>query len=1219
VPADPTPGTGRWEFWIDRGGTFTDIVARRPDGSLVAHKLLSVSPAYRDAAVAGVRELLGLAAGEPVPADRIGAVRLGTTVATNALLERKGERCVLVITAGFGDALRIGYQNRPRIFDRHIVLAGQLYERVIEVPERTGARGEPVLPLDEAAAVRGLRAAYADGLRAAAVVCVHGYRHPEHESRLGEIAREIGFTQVSESHATSPLMRLVSRGDTTVVDAYLSPVLRRYVDEVAAELSGVRLLFMQSNGGLTDAASFRGKDSILSGPAGGIVGMARTAGAAGFDRVIGFDMGGTSTDVSHYAGEFERQYETEVAGVRMRAPMLSIHTVAAGGGSILHFDGGRYQAGPDSAGADPGPACYGRGGPLTVTDANVLLGRVQPGHFPRVFGAGGDEPLDPAVTGRLFGELAASIAAETGDDRGPEQVAAGFLEIATANMANAIKKISVQRGYDVTRYVLSTFGGAGGQHACAVADALGMTSVLIHPLAGVLAAYGIGLADVLAMREQAVEARLDAGLAGRLPGSVLGPLEESARAELTAHGVDPATVRVTRRAHLRYDGTDTPLAVPYGPAHEMTAAFEQAYRRQFSFLMRGKPIVVEAVSVEAASTPAGPQPAGPQPAGPLSPTGAGAAEAAEHVRMFIDGQWTRVPLFLRTALRAGQAVDGPAIIAEELATTVIEPGWRAAVTDRLDLLLTRVAPRPGAARASTEADPVLLEVFSNLFMSVAEQMGVRLQSTAHSVNIKERLDFSCAIFDADGGLIANAPHIPVHLGSMGESIKMVISRNKGRMKPGDVYVLNDPYHGGTHLPDVTVVTPVFAPPSSTGAPQQPGIWFYVASRGHHAEIGGVSPGSMPANSARIEEEGVLIDNWLLVEDGEFREAETLALLTGAEYPSRDPETNLADLRAQIAANEKGAEELRRMVGQFGLDVVRAYMAHVQENAAEAVREVITALRDGEFSYEMDNGARIQVRVTVDHESRTATIDFTGTSAQLADNFNAPSSVAMAAVLYVFRTLVAKEIPLNAGCLQPLNVIIPPGTMLSPAYPAAVAAGNVETSQAVTGALYAALGNMAEGSGTMNNVTFGNERYQYYETVASGSGAGEGFDGTDVVQTKMTNSRLTDPEVLEWRYPVRLESYAIRRGSGGPGRWPGGAGGTRRIRFLEPMTVTTLSGHRRVPAFGLAGGAPGALGRHWIERADGSVTEMRACDSVKLEPGDTFVLETPGGGGFGPVP
>jgi len=747
-----------------------------------------------------------------------------------------------------------------------------------------------------------------------------------------------------------------------------------------------------------------------------------------------------------------------------------------------------------------------------------------------------------------------------------------------------------------------------------VADALGMTSVLIHPLAGVLAAYGIGLADVIAMREQAVEAPLGDGLACRLPGTVLAGLEESARAELILHGAEGTAIRVTRRAQLRYDGTDTPLAVPYGSAAEMTAAFEAAYRRQFSFLMPGKPLIVEAVSAEAISSPA--QPPATGAADPMPGDGGvrnGAPDPAEHVRMFTAGEWARVPLFQRSALRAGQAVDGPAIIAEELATTVVEPGWRAAVTDRLDLLLTRVAPRPGAARASTEADPVLLEVFSNLFMSVAEQMGVRLQSTAHSVNIKERLDFSCAIFDSGGGLIANAPHIPVHLGSMGESIKMVISRNKGRMKPGDVYVLNDPYHGGTHLPDVTVVTPVFAPPAAGQAPE---IWFYVASRGHHAEIGGISPGSMPADSTRIEEEGVLIDNWLLAENGRFREAATMALLTGAEYPSRDPGTNLADLRAQVAANEKGAGELRRMVGEFSLDVVRAYMAHVQENAAEAVREVITALRDGEFGYELDNGARIQVRVAVDHHARTATIDFTGTSAQLGGNFNAPSSVAMAAVLYVFRTLVARDIPLNAGCLRPLRVIIPPGTMLSPGYPAAVAAGNVETSQAVTGALYAALGNMAEGSGTMNNVTFGNERYQYYETVASGSGAGEGFDGTDLVQTKMTNSRLTDPEVLEWRYPVRLESYEIRRGSGGTGRWHGGDGGIRRIRFLEPMTVTTISGHRRVPAAGMAGGGPGALGRHWVERADGSVTELRGCDSVRLGAGDTFVIETPGGGGFG---
>ena len=1228
----------QWEFWVDRGGTFTDIVARTPDGALVAHKLLSVSPAYRDAAVAGIRHLLGVGPGEPLPTARIAAVRLGTTVATNALLERAGEPTVLVITEGFGDALRIAYQNRPRIFDRRIVLPEPLYDRVIEAPERVGPHGELIRPLDAGAVERELRAAYADGYRAAAVVCLHGYRYPAHEQRIGELATAAGFTQVSLSHEVSPLMRLVSRGDTSVVDAYLSPVLRRYVDEVAAELSGVRLLFMQSNGGLADGASFRGKDSILSGPAGGIVGMARTAAAAGFDQVIGFDMGGTSTDVSHYAGELERQYETEVAGVRMRAPMLSIHTVAAGGGSILHFDDGRYRVGPESAGADPGPACYGRGGPLTVTDANVLLGRVQPDHFPRVFGPAGDQPLDVGETRRRFAALAAEITAATGDQRDPEQVAAGFLEIAVANMANAIKKISVQRGYDVTRYVLSTFGGAGGQHACAVADALGMTSVLIHPLAGALSAYGIGLADVIAMRESAVEAPLSAETAARLPVDAFAPLEASARSDLAAQGAARQSVQVTRRVHLRYDGTDTPLSVPHGTAEEMTAAFEAAYRSRFSFLMPARPIVIEAVSVAAVApndaAPNHPVPVTPigsrGPQGPIErargPQGRNAgstpvaAEPAERVRMFAAGEASTAPLYRRRDLTPGQAVDGPAIIAEDLATTVVEPGWRASITGRLDLLLTRVGPDPATAtRATTEADPVLLEVFGNLFMAVAEQMGERLRSTAHSVNIKERLDFSCAIFDADGGLIANAPHIPVHLGSMGESITMVINRNKGRVKPGDVYALNDPYHGGTHLPDVTVVTPVFPAPPAGDSPagaSDAEPWFYVASRGHHAEIGGMSPGSMPAASTRIEEEGVLIDNWLLVENGRLREEETRNLLSSAEYPSRNPDTNLADLRAQVAANEKGVEELRRMVGQHGLDVIRAYMGHIQENAAESVRNVIARLDNGEFAYELDNRATIRVTVTVDKAARTAVIDFTGTSPQLGDNFNAPSGVAMAAVLYVFRTLVDKDIPLNAGCLKPLTVIIPPGTMLSPRYPAAVAAGNVETSQAVTGALYAALNAMAEGSGTMNNVTFGNDRHQYYETVASGSGAGEGFDGTDVVQTKMTNSRLTDPEVLEWRYPVRLESYAIRPGSGGDGRWRGGDGGIRRIRFLEPMTVSTLSGHRRIPAFGLRGGAPGALGRHWVERADGSVTAMRGCDTASLGAGDVFVIETPGGGGFG---
>ena len=1202
---------GRWQFWIDRGGTFTDVVGRRPDGTLAVHKLLSENPGrYRDPAVAGIRQLLSVPDGQAIPAELIGAVRLGTTVATNALLERKGEPTVLVITAGFADALRIGYQDRPAIFARQIIRPELIYQRVIEAAERVGADGEVVVPLDEDAVTQELRAAYADGFRAAAVVCMHGYRYPAHEARIGEIARHLGFRQVSASHATSPLMKLVSRGETTCVDAYLSPVIARYVDQVAADLPGVRLQFMQSNGGLTGAHSFRGKDAILSGPAGGIVGMARTAREAGFQQVIGFDMGGTSTDVSHFAGEFERQYETQVAGVRLRAPMLSIHTVAAGGGSVLHFDGSRYRVGPDSAGADPGPAAYRRGGPLTVTDANVMLGRVQPGHFPAVFGPGGDQPLDAGAVASRFAALARQIGGATGTVPSPEQVAAGFLDIAVANMANAIKKISVQRGYDVTRYVLATFGGAGGQHACAVADALGIGQVLIHPLAGVLSAYGMGLADLTAMRERAVEAPL---AAASLPGlaKLARELADDAIAGLAAQGQGPGGLSITRQAHLRYEGTDTALAVPLGPVPEMIAAFEHGYRQHFSFLMPDKTIMVEAVSVEVA---AGPEPsvlAGP--AGVTATPGGdgpgGAAGQAASARLHAAGEWVAAPLARRSGLRPGDRLTGPALIVEDFATTVVEPGWQAELTARGDLLLSRVTARPDRLAVPTRVDPVMLEIFSNLFMSVAEQMGERLRATAHSVNIKERLDFSCALFDAAGALIANAPHIPVHLGSMGESIKIIAARNAGRMRPGDVYVLNDPYHGGTHLPDVTVVTPVFGEDGRQ-------ILFFVASRGHHAEIGGITPGSMPAFSTRVEEEGVLIDNWLLVRDGRLREAETLGLLASAAYPSRNPRVNLADLRAQIAANAKGVAELRRMTGHFGLAVVHAYMCHVQDNAEEAVRRVIGSLPNGACACELDNGAVIKVAVRVDRSARSAEIDFTGTSPQLPGNFNAPSSVAMAAVLYVLRTLIADDIPLNSGCLKPVRVIIPAASMLAPGYPAAVAAGNVETSQAITGALLGALGVMAEGSGTMNNVTIGNARYQYYETVASGSGAGDGFDGTDVVQTHMTNSRLTDPEVLEWRYPVRLERYAVRPGSGGGGRWRGGNGGRREIRFLQPMTVTTLASHRRVPPYGMAGGSPGALGRHWLERADGTVTGMAGCDSAQAGAGDLFVLETPGGGGYG---
>ncbi|MFJ8666658.1 hydantoinase B/oxoprolinase family protein [Streptomyces sp. NPDC093600] len=1192
--------SGRWEFWIDRGGTFTDVVGRRPDGRLVTRKLLSHDPARpHDAAVAGIRLLLGLGPDDPVPADEIDVVKMGTTVATNALLERRGEPTVLVVTEGFRDALRIAYQNRPRLFDRHIVLPEAVHERVVEAPERLDAHGHVVRPLDEDAVTEALAAARRDGYRSVAVVLMHGYRHPDHEARIAAIARALGYPQVSCSHEVSPLVKLVPRGDTTVVDAYLSPILRRYVDEVARELAGVRLMFMQSNGGLREAAHFRGKDAVLSGPAGGVVGMARTSGQAGFDRVIGFDMGGTSTDVSHYAGEFERELGTQVAGVRMRAPMMSIHTVAAGGGSVLHYDGRRYRVGPDSAGAVPGPACYRRGGPLTVTDANVMLGRVQPAHFPAVFGETGDQPLDTAAVRERFTALARRI----GGGRTPEQVAAGFLEIAVLNMANAVKKISVQRGHDVTRYALTSFGGAGGQHACAVADALGIDTVLVPPLAGVLSAYGIGLADATAMRERSVEAELDGPETHARVRALCAELADTTRAELRADGLADSAVTTHARVLLRYAGTDASLLVDLASPEEMTAAFTAMHRARYAFTM-DRPLVVEAVSVEAAGL-----------AGPHGPVVVDAGDRAREpaaratVRMYSGDGAADTPLYRREDLRPGDTVTGPAILAEADATTVVDAGWRATAADGGHLVLARVLPRRARVAVGTEADPVLLEVFNSLFMAIAEQMGVRLENTAHSVNIKERLDFSCALFDADGNLIANAPHIPVHLGSMGESIKEVLRRRGDSLRPGDVYAVNDPYHGGTHLPDITVVTPVF---DDTGSE----LRFLVASRGHHAEIGGISPGSMPAFSRTVHEEGVLLDNWLLVRGGRLREAETRALLTGASHPSRDPDTNLADLRAQIAANEKGIEELRKTVDQFGLDVVHAYMRHVRANAEESVRRIVTHLRDGFCRYETDSGAIIQVAVRVDRERRSAVLDFTGTSPQRPDNTNAPTSVVMAAVLYVFRTLVDDDIPLNSGCLEPLEISVPPGSMLAPAYPAATVAGNVETSQAITGALYAALGVQAEGSGTMNNVTFGNARVQYYETVASGSGAGEGFDGADAVQTHMTNSRLTDPEILEWRYPVRVDSFAVRGGSGGAGRWRGGDGTERRIRFLEPMTVALLTGHRRVPPYGMAGGAPGALGENTVERADGTVERLGGVDAVDVGPGDVLVVRTPGGGGYG---
>ena len=1199
----------RWQFWIDRGGTFTDVVAKRPDGTLVTHKLLSENPEqYKDAAVAGIRHLLGLKAGEPVTPDVVECVKMGTTVATNALLERKGEPTLLVTTRGFRDALRIAYQNRPRLFDRHIVLPELLYAAVVEAQERVGAQGEVVQPLDEVLLKRELSAQYQSGLRSVSIVFMHGYRFTGHEKAAARIAREVGFTQVSTSHETSPMMKFVSRGDTTVVDAYLSPILRRYVDQVAAEMPGVKLFFMQSSGGLTDAHAFQGKDAILSGPAGGIVGMARTAALGGHHKVIGFDMGGTSTDVSHFAGEFEREFETQVAGVRMRAPMMSIHTVAAGGGSILEFDGSRFRVGPRSAGANPGPASYRRGGPLAVTDANVMVGKIQPRYFPKVFGPAANEPLSYEAVQTKFNELAG----KTG--RSAEVVAEGFINIAVQQMANAIKKISVARGYDVTRYTLQCFGGAGGQHACLVADALGMNRVFVHPLAGVLSAYGMGLADQNVIREQAVELLLEQA---NLPlvAEKLEALAAAARGELTKQQVNAGEVKVHRRVHVRYEGSDSALVVPYGDLAAIIAGFESAYRQRFAFLMPGKRMMVEAVSVEAVVAGDAPAELYRQTHEPRE------VPRRETVKMYSGGQWHEAALVVREDLQPGDVIPGPAIIAEKNATTVVEPGWEAQLTGLDHIVLERVTPRAQKFAAGTQVDPVLLEVFNNLFMNIAEQMGLQLQNTAYSVNIKERLDFSCALFDAEGNLIANAPHMPVHLGSMGESIKTVIRENAGRMSPGDVYVLNDPYHGGTHLPDVTVITPVYLGSSQTDRPL-----FYVGSRGHHADIGGTTPGSMPPFSTRIEEEGVQIDNFKLVDRGTLREAEMLALLKSGKHPSRNPEQNMADLKAQIAANEKGVQELRKMVDQFGLDVVQAYMKHVQDNAEESVRRVITRLKDGRFTLPLDNGAQISVAIRVDAKNRSAEIDFTGTSAQQENNFNAPTAVCMAAVLYVFRTLVDDDIPLNAGCLKPLKVIIPPGSMLNPNPPASVVAGNVETSTCITNTLYGALGVMAAGQCTMNNFTFGNARYQYYETISGGSGAGaiidaggkvvDGFDGTSVVQTHMTNSRLTDPEVLEFRYPVRLESYEIRAGSGGAGKWKGGNGGVRRVRFLEDMTASILSNGRVHPAFGMAGGQPGAVGINRVVRSDGRVEELKHIGQAEMKPGDIFEIHTPGGGGFG---
>jgi 5-oxoprolinase (ATP-hydrolysing) len=1215
----PTAVTqAKWEFWVDRGGTFTDIIGKSPTGELISKKLLSVNPEqYSDATLQGIREILGLEKNAPITSDRVRCVKMGTTVATNALLERKGEPTVLLITKGFRDALRIGYQNRPKIFDRKIVLPDLLYSDVVEVNERIGANGEILTKLDETALQYTLTEIKKQGIKSIAIVFMHAYEFPQHEKLAQHLAQSIGFDHISTSHEVAPLMKLVSRGDTTVVDAYLSPTLNRYLHEVKHQMPGVDLFLMQSSGGLTLAQGFRGKDAILSGPAGGIVGMSQTAQLAGEHKVIGFDMGGTSTDVSHFAGEFERDFETQVAGVRIRAPMMSIHTVAAGGGSILSFDGTRFRVGPQSSGAFPGPTSYGRGGPLSLTDANLLVGKIQSRYFPSVFGASGEEPLDHSAVKEAFTQLSKQCGLSE------ETIAEGFISIAVEQMANAIKKISVAKGYDVSDYTLQCFGGAGAQHACLVAASLGMKRIMIHPFAGLLSAYGMGLADQRLLRERTIEQALHEDTLSTAI-SHANTLVEMIRQELAVFSTSSDRIEFQTKLKIKYLGSDTSLEVKLGSCDEILFEFENAYLKRFAFLLKNKILIIESVLVE----------------GVMKGADRGLIEQKVHhlnrqsdvrkschhekVQIYTQSQWHSAKLIPKEELTYGVPMDGPLLITEAFSTIVVEPGWQLTLQPNEDLIMTLVSEKPRHKLDISKADPTRLEIFNNLFMNIAEQMGLRLQNTAHSVNIKERLDFSCAIFDGNGNLIANAPHMPVHLGSMSESVKSIIQANQGQIHDGDVFVLNDPYHGGTHLPDITVITPCFIPEHSNTQP-----FLYVGSRGHHADVGGITPGSMPAHSQRIEEEGVLITNFKLVQQHQLREQALMELLTSGLYPCRNPRQNLADLRAQIAANEKGIEELKKCISDFGANGVHAYMQFVQNHAANAVESLLKRLHHGTYQLHLDNGACIKVSVDIDPKSSKAKIDFTGTSEQLSNNFNAPKSVTMAAVLYVIRSLIDDDIPLNAGCLRHVEVNVPLGSMLNPKPGAAVVAGNVETSMCITNALMGALGVMASSQPTMNNLTFGNEQYQYYETIAGGSGAGgiwndkgelsSGFHGTSVVQTHMTNSRLTDPEVLEKRFPVLLQEFSIRKDSAGQGLYMGGQGSVRRIEFKESMTLSILSNGRIHPAFGIHGGKAGGLGLNTVWRADGTKETLGHIDQALVNPGDCIEICTPGGGGFGRQP
>ncbi len=1191
----------KWQFWIDRGGTFTDIVAKSPQGVLLTAKYLSENPeAYDDAALHGIRRFLDLSEGESIPLDDIEKVKMGTTVATNALLEKKGEDTVFVTTQGFRDVVEIGYQARPKTFALDIKKPDLLYKDVIEIEERIDQSGAVVTPLNTDDARIQLLRAYEKGYRSVALILMHAYKFPMHEKKLAEIAEEIGFTQVSASHDVSPLTKIVSRGETTIVDAYLTPILRQYVDRIASSLGNRnkpgQLLFMKSSGGLTDAMEFRGRDAILSGPAGGIVGAVHTAKLAGFDKIVGFDMGGTSTDVSHYAGEFEKEYETQVAGVRMRVPMMHIHTVAAGGGSLLIFQDDRFRVGPESAGANPGPVCYRRGGKLAVTDINVCLGKLHPEFFPKIFGPNQDLPLDRDASRVAFN----AIADEVGDGRSPEEVAEGFLEIAVEHMAQAIKKISISRGYDLSDYAMNCFGGAGGQHACLVAERLGIQQILLHPLSGVLSAYGMGLANIQTERQRVIDQQLTSSLVEELKDTITTLIDENCF-DLEKQGLEHDELGHTPNVLMRYRGTDTTIQIPVSSYDEMKDTFESNHRRQFGFIAVEKDIIVDTLTVESFG-------GADQQTEPLAPSADASPQKIGDTQIFAKGEWFETPIYSVENLMHGHTIEGPAIVIEPTGTIVIEPGWRGSINRFGHLVLDFVSPAAQENPALTTYDPVTLEIFNNLFMSVAEQMGIVLRNTSQSVNVKERLDFSCAIFDPDGNLVANAPHVPVHLGSMDSTVKVIINSGQ-KISPGDAYVQNNPYNGGSHLPDITVVSPVFDEDGEN-------ILFFTASRAHHEDVGGIAPGSMSPRGKTIHEEGIVLDNMKLVENGVFMTEQIHAAFSEGKYPARNIDQNIADLMAQVAANAAGASELKKLVANYTLDTVHAYMGFIQDSAEESVRRVISTLEDGEYGYELDSGANIQVKVTADQKARTATIDFTGTSGQLPNNFNAPRAITHAAVLYVFRCLVDNEIPLNAGCMKPLNIIVPDGSMLNPRFPAAVVAGNVETSQAVTNVLFAALKALGSSQGTMNNLTFGNDRYQYYETICSGAPAGPGFDGVAAVHTHMTNTRLTDPEILEQRYPVILEQFSVRRNSGGHGKWNAGDGIIRSIRFLEDMECSILSDHRRVPPFGVNGGEDGQVGRNWIVRSDNSIDELGGCAHTDVKAGDTIHIQTPTGGGFG---